>query len=119
MSFINSASGYEFKAGDFLANNEQCTRLTKTIPADHAQVRTNADGSKYVPAGAIFPANGETAIGIVYEDVDVTSGAMAGSVVTEGVVYKDKLPTAPVAAAVTAMKGISFIDSTPSITRPY
>lgn len=119
MSFIGGANGYEFKAGDFLANNEDCTRLTKTISAQHAQVRTNADGSKYVPAGAIYPANDATAIGIVYEDVDVTSGAMAGSVVTEGVVYKDKLPTAPVAAAASAMSGIKFIDATPSITRPY
>lgn len=94
MSFIGGANGYEFKAGDFLANNEDCTRLTKTIPANHAQVRTNADGSKYVPAGAIYPANDATAIGIVYEDVDVTSGDMAGSVVTEGVVYEGLLPEA-------------------------
>lgn len=119
MSFINSKSGYEFKAGAFLANNEDCTRLTKTIPADHAQVVTNEDGTKYVPAGAIFPSNDANAIGIVYEDIDVTSGAMAGSVVTGGVVYKDQLPAAPASAAVTALKDITFIATTPSITRPY
>lgn len=119
MSFINSASGHEFKAGDFLVNNEDCTRLTKTISAEHAQVKTNADGTKYVPCGAIYPANDATAIGIVYEDIDVTSGDMAGSVVTEGIVYKDKLPTAPASAAESAMSGITFVAETPSITRPY
>ena len=118
MSFINSGNGHEFKAGDFLAANEKCVRLTKTIPANHEQVRTNADGTKYVPAGAIFPANGATAIGIVYEDIDVTSGAMPGSVVTEGTVYESKLPTAPVSAAKSAMTGIKFITA-PAITRPY
>ena len=119
MSFISEAKGHEFKAGDFLLGDEKCVRVTKTIPADHAQVKTNADGTKYVPAGAIFPANDGTAVGIVYEDIDVTSGNMAGSVVIEGKVYKDKLPTAPASAAVGAMTGISFVDSTPAITRPY
>lgn len=94
MSFINSGNGHEFKAGDFLAANEKCVRVTKTIPANHEQVRTNADGTKYVPAGAIFPANGASAIGIVYEDIDVTSGDMPGSVVTEGTVYEGLLPGA-------------------------
>lgn len=120
MSFINSATGHEFKAGHFLAyGDENCVRQTKTIPANHAQVKTNADGTKYVPAGAIFPANDATAIGIVYEDVDVTSGAMPGSVVTKGVVYADKLPAAPAAAATSALTDIKFIASTPAITRPY
>lgn len=118
MSFVNSASGYEFKAGNFLADNEHCTRLTKTIPANHAQVVENADGSKYVPAGAIYPSNDANAIGIVYEDTDVTSGDAAGSVVTEGIVYSDALPAAAESAAESAMGGITFIDA-PTITRPY
>jgi len=118
MSFNANDTGRGFEAGYFLVDNEDCTRLTKTIPANHAQVATRADGTKIVPAGAIFPANGSTAVGIVYEDVDVTTGAMPGSIVTRGHVYKDLLPAAPVADAVTAMTGISFVNTVPAITRP-
>lgn len=118
MSFNANDTGRGFEAGYFLVDNEDCTRLTKTIPANHAQVVTCADGTKIVPAGAIFPANGATAVGIVYEDVDVTTGAMPGSVVTRGHVYKDLLPAAPVADALTAMKEITFVATVPAITRP-
>ena len=118
MSFNANDTGRGFEAGYFLVDNEDCTRLTKTIPANHAQVVTRADGTKIVPAGAIFPANGATAVGIVYEDVDVTTGAMPGSVVTRGHVYKDLLPAAPVADALTAMKEITFVATVPAITRP-
>lgn len=118
MSFIGANTARGFEAGYFLVDNEDCTRLTKTIPANHAQVITHADGTKIVPAGAIFPANGATAVGIVYEDVDVTNGAMPGSVVTRGNVYTSLLPTAPADAAVTALKGINFVATVPAITRP-
>jgi hypothetical protein len=119
MSFIQNAENIGYKPGFFLADAENCTRETRTIPANHAQVVTKADGSKYVPAGAIFPANGATAVGILYEDVDVSTGAMPGSVVTAGIVYKDRLPAAPADAAATAMKGITLITAAPAITRPY
>lgn len=119
MSFIANGTGKSFEAGFFLLADEECTRVTKTIPANHAQVVTNADGTKYVPAGAIFPANGATAVGILYENVDVTSGAMPGSVVIAGTVVKDRLPAAPVEAAVTAMADITFVATTPAVTRPY
>lgn len=118
MSFTSASTGRGFEAGYFLVDNEDCTRLTKTIPANHEQVVTLADGRKIVPAGAIFPANGATAIGIVYEDVDVTDGAMPGSVVTRGAVYTSLLPAAPASAAVTALTGIAFTAAVPTITRP-
>lgn len=118
MSFIANDTGRTFEAGYFLVNNEDCTRLTKTIPQNHAQVITLADGSKIVPAGAIFPSNDANAIGIVYEDIDVTSGAMPGSVVTAGTVYTSLLPVAAASAAVTALKNITFVASVPAITRP-
>lgn len=118
MSFIRNTAGKGFEAGYFLAADESCTRLTKTISANHAQAVTRTDGTKYVPAGAVIPANGSTAVGLLYEDIDVTDGDAAGSVVTEGTVYKSLLPAAPVSAAITAMKGITFIDTVPAITRP-
>ncbi len=91
MSFIESAQNTGYQPGFFLVDPEDCTRLTKTIADNHAQVITKADGSKYVPAGAVWPSNDANAVGILYEDVDVSTGAMPGSVVTKGEVYEDRL----------------------------
>ena len=121
MSFNAHSTGKMWEAGWFLLHDEECTRLTKTIPANHAQVKTADDGSKYVPMGAIYPSNDANAIGIVYENIDVSTGAMAGSVVTAGTVYLDRLPVAPVAAAKTALEGLGFkfLEAVPTVTRPY
>lgn len=118
MSFNESFSGKGWEAGYFLVDDENCTRVTAQIAQNHAAVVTRADGTKYVPAGAVIPANGASAIGILYEPVDVTTGAMPGSIVTSGVVYKDRLPVTIDSAAVSALTGITFVASSPSITRP-
>lgn len=118
MSFISADSGKGYEAGYFLVNDENCTRVSMTIAANHAQVVTRANGSKYVPAGAVIPANGSTAVGILYEDIDVTTGTMPGSVVVAGEVYTDRLPAAPESDAVTALTGIKFTATSPAITRP-
>lgn len=90
MSFIGAGhQGQTYAPGWFLVNNEDCTRLTKTIPQSLAT--TTADGTKYVQMGTAFPSNDANAIGIIYEDVDVTTGDMPGSVVTKGEVYEDRL----------------------------
>ena len=118
MSFIASNTGKTFQAGHFLKNNEDCTRITQTVAANHAQAITRADGTKYVPAGAVIPANAAGAVGLLYEDTDITNGAAPGSVVVAGEVYTDQLPAAPVSAATSAMTGITFTATTPAITRP-
>ena len=89
MSFINGENGKVYAPGWFLAH-EECVRETKEIPQEGATVAEN--GGKYVKMGTVYPSNDENATGIVYEDVDVTSGDMPGSVVTKGVVYEDRLP---------------------------
>ena len=89
-----------------------------TIAANHAQAVTREDGRKVVPAGAVIPSNDGNAKGILFEDIDVTEGAMPGSVVTEGTVYEDKLPAAIESAAESAMTGITVITTSPAITRP-
>lgn len=118
MSFVASDTGKGFLAGYFLVDDENCTRLTAQIAANHAQAVTRPDGSKYVPMGAIIPSNDANAVGILYEDIDVSNGAMPGSIVTDGKVYTDRLPTAPAAAAVSALTGIKFVATSPAITRP-
>lgn len=91
MSFIGATEqGLVYAPGYFLAH-EECERKTKQIAQTGA---TNVNGRKYVKMGTIYPANDATAIGIVYEDVDVTTGNMPGSVVLKGVVYEDRLSEA-------------------------
>lgn len=118
MSFIGNTAGRGFEAGWFLADNEDCTRISYTIAANHAQAVTLANGTKIVPAGAVIPANGSTAVGILYEDVDVTLGAAAGSIVTRGTIYGDRLPAALDSDAASALTEIKVIASTPAIRRP-
>lgn len=119
MSYFDGPDrGYGWAAGHFLANDETCIRKTMTIAADHAQAVTRTDGRKVVPAGAVIPANGATAKGILYEDIDVTNGATAGSVVVAGTVYEDKLPAAIESAAESALTEIVVITTSPAVTRP-
>ena len=118
MSFIYSRAGNAYAPGWFLANNEDCTRLTKEISA--SGVSPDADGGKHVPMGTVYPSNDTNAIGILYEDVDVTTGDMPGSVVTRGTVYEDRLPAALDSDAKTALEGFGFvfITAAPTTTRP-
>ena len=90
MSFIAGKQGKNYEPGSFLAH-EECTRETRQIAQNSALVQTADDGGKYVPMGTAYPTNDGNAIGIVYEDVDVTNGDMPGSVVTHGEVYENKL----------------------------
>lgn len=117
MSFIQSKNNAGYAPGYFLASAE-CERQTIQVAQNHAAVVTTADGGKYVPAGAVIPANGGSAKGILYEDVDVTTGAMPGSIVTKGTIYEDRLPASLASAAKTAMPGITVIASTPAADRP-
>lgn len=93
MSFIgeDARKSVVYAPGYFLAH-EECERRTTEIPTTLAT--TASDGSKYVPMGTIYPSANSSAKGIVYEDVDVSTGDMAGSVVYSGVVYESRLPQA-------------------------
>lgn len=92
MSFISENKTSTVHAAGWFLAHEECTRLTKTIPQSMAT--TAANGTKYVKMGTIFPSNDANAIGIVYEDVDVSTGAMPGSVVTKGEVIEARLADA-------------------------
>jgi hypothetical protein len=125
MSFIqHDPLNTKYQPGWFLASGD-CRRETIQVAANHTQVVTKADGSKYVPAGALMSVTtGEgndavtTYFGLLYEDVDVTTGDMPGSCVSAGVVYEDRLPASVSSAAKAALTGITFIATAPAITRP-
>ena len=92
MAFIyGDKQGQVYAPGYFLAH-EECVRKTKEISA--TGVTADAYGHKHVPMGKIWPSADANAVGIVYEDVDVTAGNMPGSVVMSGVVYEGRLPEA-------------------------
>ena len=117
MAFIGEKNeGKIYQPGYFLAHDD-CVRETRQIAQSGAT--TAANGAKYVKMGTVYPANDATAEGIVYEDVDVTTGDMPGSVVLKGTVYEDRLPVALADAAKTALEGKGFTFKTsPTITRP-
>lgn len=118
MSFIkrNERTGTVYAPGFFLANDEHCERETKTIRQNDASVVTLDNGAKYVPMGATYK-DGETVVGVVFEDVDVTNGDMPGSVVTKGTIIADRLVT-PGDATALKTAGFTVIDTTPAVTRP-
>ena len=94
MSFIGDVKkGTTYAPGYFLAHNdENVIRETKQVAQNSALVVSTDEGGKYVPMGTAYPTNDGNAIGILYEDVDVTNGNMPGSVVTGGAeVYEDRL----------------------------
>lgn len=93
MAFIGAKKeGQTYAPGYFLAyNDENVVRETREFAQNSALVKTTDEGGKYVPAGTAYPSNDGNAVGIAYEDVDVTVGNMPGSVITKGVVYEDRL----------------------------
>lgn len=100
MSFFSDVrKGTTYAPGYFLAHNDEgVTRETREVAQDSALVVTSFDGAKHVPMGTAYPTNDGNAIGILYEDVDVTCGNMPGSVVTGNAeVYEDRLAITNVA----------------------
>lgn len=117
MSFIqrNEVVGKVYAPGYFLAH-EECERKTYTALASAG---TTAGFGKYIPMGTPYPSNDNKCIGLLYEDVDVTTGDMPCSVVLSGVVYEDRLPVELDSDAKTALiaKGFKFVEDS-SVTRP-
>lgn len=113
MSFIQHDLLNKFYQPGWILANADCVRKTVNVPQNHSQVVTKADGSKYVPEGALI-----SGVGLLYEDVDVSTGAMPGSVITEGTVYENRLPAEYNSTAKNGIPGIKFISAEPAITRP-
>lgn len=83
--------------------------IAHTYQISDAGVTANARGRKIVPAGTVYPANDNTAIGITYTDTDVTEGPQPGSVIIEAWILEARLPVAPSAAAKTSLAAKSAI----------
>ncbi|WP_429961808.1 hypothetical protein [Enterococcus sp. AZ083] len=68
---------------------------------------------KSFEAGEIYPANDDTALGIVFNSVtvDAETGPQPVGVLVGGYVLADRLPEAPTDGAITALKNITFLDA--------
>ncbi len=120
MSFIdNGKKGQTYAPGWFLADNENCSRLTMQIEAGGEYVKQTEDGGAYAPMGSIYPTNDASAIGIIYEDVDVSNGDMPGSVVVSGVIYGDRLPVEASPEALEALEKVGVVVEETKVERPY
>ncbi|WP_138496342.1 hypothetical protein [Paenibacillus pinistramenti] len=87
---------------NFLASQKY---VSFTYQISDSGVTADSKGRKIVPAGTVWPANDATAVGILLNDIDVTSGPQPGAVMVEGWVLQARLPVVPVAAAITALAG--------------
>lgn len=116
MSFNGKKEGI-IRADGWFLDHEECVR--KTYEATQAMATTADDGTKYVPMGTPYPSNDNKCIGLIYEDVDVTTGNMPCSVVLKGVVIEDRLPVALDSDAKSALvsAGFTFVEET-TVTRP-
>lgn len=80
--------------------------FTKQI--DDTGIEANSEGKKIVPAGTVYK-EGEKAIGLTFNDVDVTYGPQPVAVMVEGYVIEERLPTVVAEADKATMTGIKFM----------
>lgn len=113
MSIVTNISGTV--KPNFLESEVGLVLKTREIPATLGV----QDGRyKTVKAGTPFPSDNSNAIGIVFEDIDVTDGNMLGSVMVAGRVLADRLSLASAAKTALSSKGITFVDA-PEVTRGF
>lgn len=99
----------KFETGkQILAFPEPYVCVAHTFAKDD-MAATTLNGRKILQAGTIYPTNDESAVGIVFNDLDVTDGDATGAVLLEGYVKTDALPKAPEETAKTALKKITFM----------
>jgi hypothetical protein len=88
----------------------------KAIPFIHGASGTNivvtgadtAVTAGYLHAGTIYPANDDTAVGIVLDTVkfDNTTDSKNVTIASRGTVYASKLPELPTEEAITNMRAV-------------
>lgn len=88
---------------------EQATAASGIVVQD-----TNT-GRLVIKAGTVYPADNETAIGLVFQDYDVTDGDVNLAIMIHGFVLAKKLPVIPSDKALAAMKQISILKEDMSI----
>lgn len=118
MSFTTTDKSSRVYAPGYFLAKEECERKTFEADSTDERVITAGNGGKFLPMGIAYPSNDSNAIGILYEDVDVTTGNMPCSVVLSGSVYEGRLSETLTANAKSALAaaGIKFLTE-PTVTR--
>ena len=76
----------------WLASERSLRLVSYTAEDDNGQIVTE-NGRKIIKSGTVYPANGATAVGIVFNDVDVTDGDAPMSLMISGHVWESRLNT--------------------------
>lgn len=90
--------------------------VTKTHTGEQTAA-TVVGNKKYIVAGSVYPTNDESAIGIVFETVDMTDDEKRPiSVITAGRIYENRLTDSVDESAKTALQasGIVFLNASES-----
>lgn len=113
---------------NFLASEVGLRTVTYTFDASNENVTTEKDTNgcthKIIKAGTIYPKNDATVKGIVFTDVDVTSGNRPGSLMVAGRVLKEATLSAgvkaePSATAIPVLQAQGlYVETTPKTTLP-
>lgn len=82
--------------------------VAQTFQKDDA-CATTVSGRKVIKAGTVYPANDQTAKGIVWADYDVTDGDVTGALIIHGFVKTAALPAAASAEAKAALPMVAFM----------
>lgn len=103
----------EYNSQDYTTGKQILVFPDHYVGLAHTFLRNDAaaatiDGRKIIKAGTIYPANDATAIGVVFNDVDVTNGDASGTLIVHGFIKKAALPANPSANAKSALKAIQF-----------
>lgn len=85
-------------------------RTAKKATAASGMV-VSENGRFIIKAGTVYPANNETAIGLVMQDYDVTDSDASMAIIIHGFVRKDRLPTTLSEAAKSVLPQITVIDA--------
>lgn len=83
--------------------------VAQVFEKGHALAVTTPEGRKIIKAGTPYPSNDANAIGLVFNDLDVTDGDRTGAILIHGFVATAKLPVIVSADARAAMRGIHFL----------
>lgn len=104
----------EFKTQDYITGKQILAFPDHYVCAAHTFLKDDTaailqDGRKVIKAGTIYPKNDASAIGIVFNDMDVTDGDMTGAILIHGFIKTAALPAEPAEAAKTALKQVTFL----------
>lgn len=103
---------------NFLASEVGLRTVTHTFLGTSSGTVTE-NGRKILKAGTIYPTNNANAVGIVFQDVDLTDGDSVEALMVGGVYLADKLSAvvSAEAKAVFVAKGL-FEQASPSVVLP-